>query len=252
LGLLERKLHSSMRLEFEKLPLAEVAVRLTLAEPGVPMTLSFWTELWRSLGDRYERLEEAASTEVAPGTNGFVWPIGHLAGGHLFTRDRSHIVTLTPNLIRVNWIESLQTSYPRFEVLRDALVETYRRVSDTLGSSPGVVVANMSYTSLFEMDYEARSIFEPGFLELHGAGSVVQLSATRTIAPGAEHRVTLDRVSMPGVSPPRMSLTTAGGKYLSSGDDPVEALETIHEALAVEFSKLLSDVQKKRWSYVGS
>ena len=249
---------SETRLDFGKLPLIEAAVRASFSAP-VPLTYGVVNAVADRLKPSFPALSEPQQLEIAPGVGPSPTEFGppHLPGAVYGGHTAGLTVSVHPQVVVARWVKQhvpLETDYPRYSALRDALwtaVEAFRQgVGDEF---PGVTVVNMSYVNFLPGSVPASvmSYFsdQAQLGAMAQARKVRKLEAAWSETEGLDVRFAIEQVTanLGGKIEEGYRLTTAAGIRLAESLDAKSALERVHGTLQSFFLKLISEHAKKEW-----
>ncbi|MCW5937603.1 MAG: TIGR04255 family protein [Fimbriimonadaceae bacterium] len=246
-------------LEFDRLPLAQVDVRLALDLPN-PMPIAAVTELQKLFGAKFPKVAQPSQLEAAPGKppSEIVLDPFQLAGVAFSAEDRSMVVVIQPNLLMVRWIYRREgPAYPRYEALVDNLSWCFDQIGALTEPSPSCSAVQMTY-----MNYVTKQQLESGGVArylsdrfrrpLDGAGSSVH----HYELAWREERVDLRLKLVPGVveeldSEPGLIFQTIAGSFVNEASWSGH-LAQCHERLNELFPELISQEAKKEWGLHGA
>ncbi len=252
------------RLLFRKLPLVEVAVRLTSARE-IPVVVPFAVDLRDRLGESGSPCQLLTSflAEPAPGAPPeFVFGPGHdlnaFALGFTETGVVAHVFR---RHVAVFWsgaadfpVDTTRTpreaeDYPGYlTTMRPTMEAVGKAVADLLGVLP-ISVAQIAYTSDFALQGDATvfdylRIAEPDTLAF--GGSVLNLEVASRREDGTDLRAACRQHEG------RAWVQTSAGRFVT---DPaleagLRALDGVHNVLGLGFSEILTNKARREWELV--
>ena len=242
------------RLDFERLPLAEAAVRAVFHE-----ILNFSVPLITKIAPRFQndfpQITEIEELELSGGVKGpFRVPLrpGIEFGGH----RQGLAIVLQQNYVGVKWRRSLmETEYPRFEIMRDTLWKVVDALKTEMGDalSP-VVVVNISYVNIIEQtnlsavprDYFAE---KAQLAIMRGAPIVHEVVGSWREQDGVDLRFDLRLVPRKANQKEQeaLRLATGAGIRLHERLTAKEALQLVHDRLQAMFADVISERAKAEW-----
>ena len=236
-------------LEFKKLPLVEVAVRLTLADP-LPFVYAFQRDLERALGARYQMVGEQP-VEMPPGSTSISVMLGEKSQIYLDPRLGISLL-VQANMISARWLVGpacANQPYPRFPALQRAVWNLYRIVSKLLQRQIPIAVAHVGYGNDIvheQGEGPIKDIFSERWRLPSIAGSE-RVHSFEVVWPEGRRdvRVSLGR-RIHAEAPLQESymLVTAAGIQLAPTDDPRRCLAGLHDRLIRLFQDLVSEEAK--------
>jgi hypothetical protein len=252
-------------LEFEKLPLIEVALKRVI-EPRLPVDLPFVVRLAESLGGRFDQVLDLPGIEQPPGPPAQEPYQVHTAKGCRLLDSRSGVtVTLQRDLLVARWsrtdtkteagTDTRTGGYPRFPELQDALsaVECAIRGFGGFPEGSRTRVVNVAYANRVEAA-GSHDCVEPSPwpvapdwvpCALRNAGQFRELQTCHRADNGTDRRLLLQYREDGGR--PWFLLLTVAGKAIGDKDDPQTAEEVVHDALIEWFPQLLSEDAKAEY-----
>lgn len=241
-----------MNADFDNLPLVEVAIRFTL-EKSLPLGVALAHDIMMGIvEDGESAVVRDIPLEPAPGQKvaGFFQRSSFALAHHDGTETIVH-----PHWVGSKWTGMGSQNYPRFPALRNRLTLLMKRLHELFGEVPKVTVANMSYLNFVSVRgmAEMSAYLQDGVLSPHllGFGTGCQSLGRWHDASGYELRVELNMSEGALEGEDGFLFTTACGKFLDIGEDPVENLDRIHDNLCNLFVGILSEKAKREWQYQG-
>lgn len=248
-------------LEFTKLPLVEVAIRLTAARP-LPLDLASAVQLHLEMKERFPRIEDPLEAEQAPGRAAMIeLQAGRLLGARYRDHAQGFSVGVQPSLVLIRWLQSPgRATYPRFPAFSDALwfaLEKLRAVFRDVRFD----VANMSYTNFVQTNAATVSEFldryfvpsvRPAIMEpsnqFHG------LNISWRSAEDIDLRLVIERgqAQLTPVTSEGYKITTVAGIRFEEVDVPSDPVARLHDRLQILFESILSEAAKKEWGHAKS
>lgn len=241
-------------LEFENLPLIEVAVRRVI-EPHVPMSLPLVLSVMQSLEDDFE-IEDLEAIEQPPGVIQLApYAVHATAGFRLIHRTTGVTVSCQKDMLTARWQRSHGIKYPRFP----ALVSALDRVASTIKRCSvvdfRVSVVNVSYANRIEATGEAGNyrpdpwpISDAWFpAALAEAGQAMELQHVHRTEGGIDRRLVLQYREDGAEQNRWFLLITAAGTAVSSSQKGLDAEVLVHDSLKSWFPELLSKRAKERF-----
>lgn len=242
------------RLDFERLPLAEAAVRAVFHQI-LNLSVPLITKIAPRFQSEFPQLTETEELELSGGVKGpFRVPLrpGIEFGGH----RQGLAIVLQQNYVGVKWRRSLmETEYPRFEIMRNALWKVVDALKTEMGDalSP-VVVVNISYVNIIEQanlsavprDYFAEKV-QLGIMR--EASKVHEVVGSWREEGGVDLRFDLRLVSQKDNEEEQeaLRLATGAGIRLHERLNAKEALELVHDRLQAMFAEVISERAKVEW-----
>lgn len=243
-------------LEFDNLPLVEVATRLTLAKPQ-PMKLATVDKYREALRGFFDTIDDTQRFEVPPGYNGNlqVEP-GKISAVVLTSKQSPVVLYVQADLLAIRWeAGTVGEDYPRYEKMRK-IAETAWRTAREILPEARVRVANMSYSNLMRMDTgDLRAFFSSAVQIPSSADALHSTEVSWRLDDNVDLRFKLEKGRLEALDQKEPEeayrFTTAAGKILSEGEDPMEVLDSVHDALIRVFPSLISTHAKKQWKMKG-
>lgn len=257
--------HSS--LEFSNLPLEEVVVRVSFAEPRT-IAFEHLVKVWANLQAIFPTVSDLPHFETAP-----LAPLSvsatHLPGILLQNPDLR--VTIQENLIAARWNRIYETAYPRYASLREGLRRTCDELLAVLGdSAPIIRVTNMTYTNLLvPSPSEDASAYVRRFLKADLLPVPTASKKVHDVNVGWSESDDVDlryTIQMTDVHRPAVSqdgaitdelrraclLTTTAGTFVTNSATYIEDLDRMHNALQMFFKSIVTEHALKEWGYADS
>jgi len=249
-------------LEFEKLPLVEVALR-TSFKSQVPLRFVILNEVHAELRTEFPNLEELPQIEAPPGMNvELAFGVGQIPGAVLSGHKQGLRATIQQHVVVTRWVRNPDRgvpAYPRFPSLQ----ECHSRVVGTLlkaVKTPDVPfgAVNMSYTNFLEWKATLNVLFNYFSPKAHvqlvkEAARLHKYEISWQDKNEVDLRLQLERVAFQIGDEKKegYNLTTVAGKAAASLVDAQENLDRVHDLLQVFFRDVISDTAKSEWGYHG-
>ena len=253
-------LRSMPSLEFNRLPLVEVVVRLALATP-LPVTLRELTRVHERLKSRFPHVAEPSPMEAAPGGAQPLLTFGPIRAAIYSGHESGLLYTLQPTMVAFRWRGGTKDAapYPRFTRLTDELWRCLEDTEAVIGRPLAFDVANMSYIDFVQTnDHKPLETVGKYFTAERWPGFLARASQFESQnvswAEGeVEHRLIFERgvVQHDHERNNGCLITTVAGMRFEPRERPSDEVQLLHDALIKLFEETLSDEAKEEWGYVG-
>lgn len=247
-------------LEFDKLPLVEVALR-TSFRSQVPLRFATLNDVRAELMDEFPSLDELRQIEAPPGMNAEVaFGVGQIPGAVLAGHKHGLRVTIQQHVVVTRWVKDPHRGapgYPRFDSLRKShwrVVGALLKAVQTLDVPFGAV--NMSYTNFLQwkatpnvlVNYFSR---EASVKLVEQATLLHKYELSWQDNNAVDLRLQLERVAFQIGDDKKegYNLTTVAGKAAASLVDAQKNLDEVHAQLQGFFYNLISPEARKEWEY---
>lgn len=248
-----------LRLDFEKLPLIEVALRVSISPPP-ELTIQTIYSVREELGVAYTTIETPKQLEAPPGIKSELMFGPTVFAGADFSGHKQGIrLSMQRQVVVARWVQQFgETSpkYPRYGALESSLNDGMAALAKALGGGAITVSAvNLSYINFIEPNESAAA-------PLEYFSRLVQTEATKDAKElhkielawrrqdDVDLRFQLEHVNakLLGESRPGFRLTTIAGKMLPTPPQDFSApLSEVHNELQLFFNELLSAKAKAEW-----
>lgn len=243
-------------LQFKKLPLVEVAVRLSLTE-FAPINLTILSKLFRDLEERFPLIEDVQQHESAPGTNSF--QIGPGTNSALFKGHKNGLVLrVVGNMIAVKWIWQPQIQdYCRFSKLHEELKWCLKHVAPQIGNVR-FRAANMTYVNFVQTSASSAQDTLGKYVTsgvwpsiIGGNQDLHHVNFSWRQPSGIDMRIVFERGErrVGSKATPGYKFTTVAGKQFEPTSDPEDRVIDLHDCLQVLFDDIVSQEAKAEWGY---
>ncbi len=250
-----------VRLDFDNLPLVEVAVRATLEKP-IAIKFSLLSKMHEELRDCFPTLSEPRYRDVPPGVAPqFTIGTGQIPGAVFEGHKEGLAISVFPDLLVARWQRPPAASlpdYPRFPALREALCNGLDAMRKAQGNEnmPTIKVVNMSYVNLPRIAH-AEPVLQDYFSRkahvefVRDAKIVHKAEVSWREHDGFDLRYCLEAVSEPidEQTIEAYCLTTVGGMCVQPPADVKSCLDTVHDRMQRLFRDLISDHAKRVWGF---
>jgi len=247
-------------LEFDRLPLVEVALRTSFQAP-VPVSFATLNGVRGELALEFRSLDELSQIEAAPGVNATVaFGAGQVLGAVLSGHNLGLRVSIQHHVVVTRWIREHHVGapqYARFDELRQChwkVVRTLLRVAKQ--SNPQFGAVNMSYANFLQVDPSTNAL-EQYFAPAAQVGLTTNARRLHKVEiawqddGGVDLRFRLERVGIQWGNERKdgYNLTTVAGSAVASDTDAEDRLCLVHDRLQGFFKTLISDRAKIEWGY---
>lgn len=250
----------NLRLDFDNLPLVEVALRATYSSP---IHLEYLTliDIRDRLGEEFRVMTTPAGIEGAPG----VAPPGIEIGkpsllGADFGGGREGIwLSIQKQVVVSRWVRQLldgAPQYPRFGAVLDAFKVGLRALAEALQrTSFPLSAVNISYANFIRTE-SAGGVLQKYFSPLvqveatKGAKEIHKVEFAWREENDVDLRFRLESVAAAEgdkTVPGYRLITIAGSKLPADSDNASEALTRLHDRLQYFFRDLISEDARTEW-----
>jgi len=249
-------------LEFEKLPLVEVALR-TSFRSQVPLRFAILNEVHAELRTEFPNLEELPQIEAPPGMSvELAFGVGQIPGAVLSGHKQGLRATIQQHVVVTRWVRDPRRealAYPRFAALRECHSRVVRALLKAV-KTPDVPcgAVNMSYTNFLQWkatpDVLSNYFSPKAYVQLVKEAALLhKYEISWQDKDTVDLRLQLERVAFQIGDEKKegYNLTTVAGKAAASLVDAQENLDLVHDLLQVFFKDVISDTAKSEWGYRG-
>lgn len=248
-----RNVQQQRRLQFDNLPLTEVALRLSF-EVAQAVDFKVAKQLLEEL-DGFNDIDLPPDFDVPPGIAA-TWEVGPTTpcAFRLSGHKQGINLTIQRQMIAARWEAKSGAKYPKYPALRVAISDLLIAVRK-LGLDAPVAVVNMVYINFIPTAVVGDAFLRKYFSDraqcglFKGSTKIQQYTAAWRASSTIDLRVDLRHATRNKSEGQR--LLTAGGSRIQPEDDPLHHLDEVHGALRDCFNKLVSDEAKVDWEFKG-
>jgi uncharacterized protein (TIGR04255 family) len=250
------------KLEFENLPLVEVALRFSLLKP-LPVTLEFISDLFEELRSDFSRLGDLTTIEHPPGKPpGITLESRGRVHGARFSRSTDGItLSVQADLLIVRWNQDLNSATGRYPGFQRALLPAYETLVKSLEKLLGqgfvqVPVLNMSYVNFVLREAPITWGHVSTLLRLDIPPALVTASRIRSFDAAVQfddvdYVLSIREVDAEDqVRPTGFILTNVAGCRVLNPNDILPRLRNVHNVLVRKFADLLTDQAAAEWKRI--
>ena len=249
-----------LRLDFDNLPLVEVALRATYSSPKHLEYLTL-ISIRDRLGDEFRVMTTPAGIEGAPGAASPSIEIGKpsLLGADFGGGREGIWLSIQKQVVVARWVRQLTDGapqYPRFGAVLNAFKAGLSALAEAFQLDPFPLSAvNISYANFIRTE-NAGGVLQKYFSPLvqvaatNGAKEIQKVEFAWREENDVDLRFRLESVSAAEgdkTVPGYRLITIAGRKLSSDTDDACETLTRLHDRLQYFFRDLISEDARIEW-----
>ena len=250
-------------LEFSNLPLTNVVVR-TVFDRQIDFSFDQYCRIWADTRERFDTVEELERFENPPVGLLSIRPV---AVNGICLHRKSIATSIQSVFVGARWEKAFSPMYPRYDALRECLWDALSAVKQATDGEVRISVVNMGYANIIsrggDIDAAARRYLRKETLPpLADQNQLNDLNVAWKESDGLECRIVLGQTQLqvPVFDPESnerttqpqnaILLTTAGGAFITEGQDPIQVLDAVHSRLQTLFMEVTTEEARDEWGYV--